>query len=105
MLTSKQRAYLTGLANHLSPVVSIGKNGVTPETVQATEEAFNTQELIKGAVQKACLTEPAQSAQMLAERTRSELVQVIGRKFILYRRSKEKPVIELPVRGKGQSVE
>ena len=56
-------------------------------------------------MQKACLTEPAQSAQMLAERTRSELVQVIGRKFILYRRSKEKPVIELPVRGKGQSVE
>ncbi|MBQ3393484.1 MAG: YhbY family RNA-binding protein [Lachnospiraceae bacterium] len=96
MLTSKQRAYLIGLSNHLTPVVSIGKNGVSPETVISTEEAFNTQELIKGTVQKTAPELPEEAARTLAERTRAQLVKVIGRKFILYRPFKDKPVIELP---------
>ncbi len=98
MLTSKQRAYLTGLANTLEPVIQIGKNGVGPETVEAAEEAFNTRELLKGSVLKTVEEDPRTCAAMLAERCRAELVRVIGRKFILYRPFKKDPVIVLPVR-------
>ena len=52
MLTSKQRSYLIGLSNQLDPVIQIGKNGVSPEAVISAEEAFNTRELVKGAVMK-----------------------------------------------------
>ncbi len=101
MLTSKQRAYLTGLANSLDPVVQIGKNGVGPESVEAVEEAFNTRELLKGSIMKTVEEDPKQVASILAERSRSELVRVIGRKFILYKPFKKDPVIVLP-RTKGE---
>ena len=100
MLTSKQRAYLTGLANTLDVVVQIGKNGVGPETVQQTAEAFNPRELLKGSVLRTVEEDPRECAQTLAERTRSELVRVTGRKFILYKPFKEAPVIVLPVQRK-----
>ncbi len=96
MLTSKQRSYLIGLGSDLTPVIQVGKNGVTPETVIATEEAFNTRELLKGAVLKMAPQAPREAAEMLAERTRSQLVHVIGRKFVLYKPFKEDPKIELP---------
>ena len=96
MITSKQRAYLTGLANSLDPIVQVGMQGVTPEVVKSAEETFNTHELIKGSVQKNVLEDVRECAQTLAERSRSELVTVIGRKFILYKPFKDKPVIVLP---------
>ena len=96
MLTSKQRAYLIGLSNAEPVVLQIGKNGVTPESVASAEEIFNGRELFKGSVLKNCPEPPKDCAQMLAERTHAELVRVIGRKFILYRADREKPVIELP---------
>ncbi len=96
MLTSKQRSFLIGLGNDLTPVIQIGKNGVTPESVIATEEAFNTRELLKGAVLKMAPATPREAAEMLAERTRSQVVHVIGRKFVLYKPFKEDPKIELP---------
>jgi len=96
MITSKQRAYLTGLANSLDPIVQVGMQGVTPEVVKSTEEAFNTHELIKGAVQKNVLEDVRACAETLAERSRSELVTVIGRKFILYKPFRENRVIILP---------
>ena len=96
MITSKQIAYLTGLANSLEPIVQVGMQGVTPEVVKSTEEAFNTHELIKGAVQKNVLENVRACAETLAERSRSELVTVIGRKFILYKPFRENRVIILP---------
>lgn len=96
MLNSRQRAYLMNLANNLDPVVQIGKNGVSPEAVQSTEEAFNTRELLKGAVLKNAPLDPKEAADMLAERTRSQAVRVVGRKFVLYKPFRDKPVIELP---------
>ena len=96
MLTSKQRSYLIGLSNQLDPVVMIGKNGVSPETVISTEEAFNTRELLKGAVMKMAPETPREAAETLAGRTRSQVVMVIGRKFVLYRPFKEYPKIILP---------
>ena len=96
MLTSKQRSYLIGLSNQLDPVVMIGKNGVSPETVISTEEAFNTRELLKGAVMKMAPESPREAAEKLAGRTRSQVVMVIGRKFVLYKPFKEDPKIILP---------
>lgn len=96
MLTSKQRAFLTGLSNSLDPIIFVGIQGVTPEVVKSAGEAFNTHELVKGAVQKNVLQDVRTCAEMVAERSRSELVTVIGRKFILYKPFSDKPVIELP---------
>ena len=96
MLTSKQRSYLIGLSNQLDPVVMIGKNGVSPETVISTEEAFNTRELLKGAVMKMAPETPREAAETLAGRARSQGVMVIGRKFVLYRPFKEDPKNILP---------
>ena len=96
MLTSKQRAYLNGLANNLDPIIQVGQQGVTPEVVKSAEEAFNTHELIKGTVQKNVLEDVRSCAETLAERSRAELVMVIGRKFIIYKPFQDKPVIVLP---------
>ena len=96
MLTSKQRSYLIGLSNTEPAMLQIGKNGVTPEVVSSAEDIFNQRELFKGSVLKNCPEMPGDCARMLAERTHAELVKVIGRRFILYRPDKDKPVIELP---------
>lgn len=96
MLNSRQRSYLIGLSNSLTPVVMIGKSGVTPELVTSAEEAFHTRELLKGSVQKSSLEDIRTSVNTLAERTRSQVVMVIGRKFVLYKPFKDEPVIVLP---------
>ena len=96
MLTSKQRSYLIGLSNQLDPVIQIGKNGVSPEAVISAEEAFNTRELVKGAVMKMAPETPREAAETLAGRTRSQVVMVIRRKFVLYKPFKENPKIVLP---------
>lgn len=95
-LTSKQRAYLKSIAVDLNPIFQIGKDSVTPENVAAIEEAFNKRELIKISVLKNCADDPREIAETVAERTRSQVVQVIGKKIILYRPDKEQPKIILP---------
>ena len=95
-MTSKQRSYLKGLAMNLDPVFQIGKSSLTPEYTEAVREAFNTRELIKINVLKNCLDDPKEMAQILAERTSSQVVQVIGRKIVLYKPDKDKPKIILP---------
>ena len=95
-LTSKQRAYLKGLAADLEPVFQIGKATVTPEITSAIAETFNTHELVKITVLKNCLADVKEVANTVAERTRSDLVQVIGRKFVLYKPFKDDPKIILP---------
>ncbi|MCD8046605.1 MAG: ribosome assembly RNA-binding protein YhbY [Clostridiales bacterium] len=95
-MTSKQRAYLKSLAVDLNPIFQIGKDSVTPENIAAIEEAFHTRELIKIAVLKNCADDPNEIADLVAERTRSQVVHVIGKKIVLYRPDKEKPKILLP---------
>ncbi len=95
-MTSKQRAYLRGLANAAQPVLHIGKQGVTPETVKALDEVLKARELVKISVLQSCEEETAEVAATLAGRTRSEVVQVIGKKLVLYRKPKDKPKITLP---------
>lgn len=96
-LTSKQRAYLMKLASSLEPIFQIGKSSLTPEGTAAIAEAFNTRELIKISVLKNCFDDPRQIAEMVAERTHSTVVQVIGKKFVLYKENRGHKKIELPL--------
>lgn len=94
-MTSKQRAYLMSLASKESPVVQIGKGALTPEIIEAAKEAIDKRELVKVSVLQNCLDNPREMGQIMAERLHAELVQVIGKKIVLYKPAK-KPVIELP---------
>lgn len=96
-MTSKQRAYLKGLAMTMDPILQLGKGVLTPENTAAVEEALAARELIKISVLQNCLEDPREMAQVLAERTRSQVVQVIGKKIVLYREGKkDKKKIILP---------
>ncbi|MBO5335570.1 MAG: ribosome assembly RNA-binding protein YhbY [Lachnospiraceae bacterium] len=95
-MTSKQRAYLMSLASNLNPVFQVGKSSLTPEITNAVAECFNNNELIKVGVLKNCMDDPRAIGEALAERTHSQLVQVIGKKIVLYKPNKDKPKIELP---------
>lgn len=96
-MTSKQRAYLKSLAMKTEPILQLGKGGVTPENTASVDEALAARELIKISILQNCLDDPRQMAEILAERTRSQVVQVIGRKIVLYREGKnEKKKIILP---------
>ncbi len=96
-MTSKQRAYLKSLASTMDPLFQIGKGSVTPEVTEAISEAFNNRELLKIAVLKNCMDDPRAIAEMVAERTRSQVVQVIGKKIVLYKPDKKNPKIILPM--------
>lgn len=95
-MTSKQRAYLRSLAHSLEPIFQVGKSSVTPEMTEAVAEALEARELIKISVLKNCFDDPRAIAEVIAERTRSEVVQVVGKKITLYKESKNKKKIELP---------
>lgn len=88
-MTSKQRSYLKVLAMTIDPVFQIGKASLTPEVTQAVSEVLEARELVKITVLKNCLDDGRSIAEVLAERTHSEVVQVIGRKIVLYRPAKE----------------
>lgn len=88
-MTSKQRSYLKGLAMTIDPVINIGKSGVTPELTEAVQEALDVRELIKVGILKNCTEDGNVLADMLAGRTRSSVVQVIGRKIVLYKPAKD----------------
>ncbi len=97
-MTSKQRSYLKGIAMTTEPIFQIGKSSVTPELTTAIGEALEARELIKITVLKNCLDDGRSIAEMLAERTHAEVVQVIGKKIVLYRPAKDekKRKIQLP---------
>lgn len=95
-MTSKQRAYLKSLASSLDPIFQVGKSSLTPQVTEAVGEAFNTRELIKVAVLKNCLDDPREIGEMIAERTHSQVVQVIGKKIVLYKPDRDNPRIKLP---------
>ena len=91
-LTSKQRAQLRGLANSIDTIVQIGKDGIGENLIQQVNDALEARELIKGRVLDNNIEYDARlAAQELAAATRSEVVQVIGTKFVLYRESHSKP--------------
>ncbi|MCI9539541.1 MAG: ribosome assembly RNA-binding protein YhbY [Lachnospiraceae bacterium] len=98
-MTSKQRAYLMSLASKLDPVFHMGKASLTTEFEDAIKEVLETKELIKISVLKNCADDPKEIAQILAKDTRSEVVQVIGKKIVLYKQADEpaQRKLKLPV--------
>lgn len=97
-MTSKQRAYLKSLANNMEPIFQVGKSSITPELTKAISEALEARELIKISVLKNCFDDPREIASIVSERTRSQVVQVIGKKIILYKEGKDnKKKINLPL--------
>ena len=96
-LTGKQVRQLRALAHHLNPVVLIGKADVTDAIAKQAEEALEAHELIKCAVQDGSLLSCREAADQLAERTGSEVVQVIGHRFALYRVSSRKDIEHIPL--------
>ena len=98
MLTSKQRAFLRGEAQTLEPVVLVGKGGVSEALIADADTAITSKELIKGAVLENCPLTAREAADALAEGLSADVVQVIGRRFVLYRESaeEEKQRFDLP---------
>ncbi len=94
--TSKQRSYLKGLASVEDAIFQIGKSSITPSLVQAIDDAIEKRELIKISVLKNCMDDPHELADIIAERTHSNVVIVIGKKIVLYRPNKKNPKIVLP---------
>ena len=90
-LTSKQRAQLRGLANELEAIVHIGKDGICPNLTKQADDALEAPELIKGNLRDHSPRSPREGAEELARATRSQVVQVIGTKFVLYRETHSKP--------------
>ena len=94
-ITTKQRAYLRSIAMMTDPIFQVGKSSLTPELTAAVDEALAARELVKLSVLKNCDDDVRSIAETVSERTKSVLVQVVGRKITLYRPAKE-PKIELP---------
>lgn len=97
MLNSKQRAKLRSLAQSYDPIFYIGKQGISDEIINQLENAINARELIKLGVQDACEYTAREAADIIAPKLGADVVAVIGRKFVLWRRSRDpkKRVIEL----------
>lgn len=96
MITSKQRAYLRSLANPIDTIIMVGKGGLTDAIIKQTDDALTKRELIKGKVLETAYTTPKEVANEIAEKLSAEVVQIIGTKFVLYRRNEDEPQIVLP---------
>ncbi|MCI9273337.1 MAG: YhbY family RNA-binding protein [Clostridiales bacterium] len=96
MITSKQRAYLRSLSNAIDTIVMVGKGGMSPEIIKQADDALTARELIKGKVLETSPLSPREAAEQIAQQIQAEVVQVIGAKFVLYRRNQKEPKIALP---------
>jgi len=96
-LTSKQRAQLRGIASTEDTIIMVGKDGIGDNLVKQVDDALEARELVKGKVLENSMLSAREAAEELAPKTRSEVVQVIGSKFVLYRQQpkKDKRRIEL----------
>ena len=95
-MTSKQRAYLRGLANTMEPIVHVGKDGVTLNMIKQVSDALEARELIKGTVLQNSPVTAREAVDALCEGANAEPVQSIGNRFVLYRARQKDPRIVLP---------
>lgn len=95
-LTGKQKRFLRSMGTTIEPVVQIGKEAVTPQLVKSANDVITKRELVKVRVLQNCLQTPESAISFLAERTDCDLVQLIGRNGLLFRRNFKKPKIKLP---------
>ena len=95
MLNSRQRAQLRGMANRFDTILQVGKGGINDNTVKQVRDALEARGLIKLCILETCPTSVRETADTLAEKTKSDVVQVIGNRFILYKESKNNKTIKL----------
>ena len=95
MLTSKQRAYLRGIASGYETIFQIGKGGISENLIQQVEDALRKRELIKLRVLDNSMLTAREAADQLAEAVRADVIQVIGSRFVLFKRNPQEPVIDL----------
>ena len=95
MLTSKQRAYLRGIASGYETIFQVGKGGISDNLIKQTEDALKKRELIKLRVLDNSMLTAREAAQALAEACSADVVQVIGSRFVLFKRNPQEPVIDL----------
>lgn len=100
MITSKQRAFLRGLSNSYETLFQVGKNGITDTLIKQVDDALKARELIKINSLENTPSTPKEIANTIAEKTKSDVVQVVGRKMIFYKRNNENPKIILPRNNK-----
>ncbi len=96
MLTSKQRAFLRSLATNEDTILMLGKGGMSGQIIKQADDALTARELIKGKVLETADISPREAAEQIAAETQSDVVQIIGSKFVLFRRNTKEPKIELP---------
>ena len=96
MLTSKQRAYLRSLANSIDTILIVGKGGISSEVLKQADDAIKAREIIKGKILETCENSVREVAEKISAEIGADVVQVIGSKFILYRKNSDNPVIKLP---------
>lgn len=92
-MTGKQRAKLRAMANTIETILYIGKDGITDGTIKEAYDALEARELIKGCVQQGAPIDARSALQQLCEKTGAEPIQQIGRRFVMYRPSRENPKI------------
>ena len=95
MITSKQRSQLKAIAQNLETIIQVGKGGITDPVVASVNDALTAREIVKGKVLESAMLTQREACEILAERCKAEPVQVIGTKFVLYRRNPKNPVIVL----------
>jgi RNA-binding protein len=93
MITSKQRSQLKAIAQNLETIIQIGKGGITDPVVSSVDDALTAREIVKGKVLESAMLTPREACEILAERCKAEPVQVIGTKFVLFRRNPKNPII------------
>ncbi|MBQ8092278.1 MAG: ribosome assembly RNA-binding protein YhbY [Clostridia bacterium] len=96
MITSKQRAYLRGLANTLDPILHVGKDGLNDNLLKQADDALTARELIKGTVLQNCPISAREALDEIAAAVGAEPVQTVGKRFVLYRANPDEPEIVLP---------
>jgi len=96
LLTSKQRAFLRATANTVDPILHIGKGEISPAMLKQADDALTARELFKGRVLESCALTAREAAETVALQTNAEVVQVIGRTFVLYRPNPKETKIRLP---------
>ena len=94
-ITSKQRAQLRGLAMNLDTIIQVGKGGINDALVASVNDALRARELVKGRVLENSMLTAREACDELAAQCKAEQVQVIGTKFVLYKRNDKEPKIVL----------
>lgn len=96
MINSKQRAYLKSLANRIDTIIMIGKADMNDMIIKQADDAIKAREIIKGKVLESSALSSKEAANLIADKINAQVVQVIGSKFVLYRRNNDDPKIKLP---------